>query len=146
MSHSVACFKYAFLFPGYLKLWQLQNPKPRLSDQYDALFIDEAQDCTPGMLGSPAWFRESTWLWLFSLILLLLFLFFPLFFHSQPSWMCCCLSPVGRSWLEILISRSTPSKELSTLCRLLATHTSTTWHRYKQNIQDCLYLPGCKNV
>ncbi|KAK5895917.1 hypothetical protein CgunFtcFv8_009571 [Champsocephalus gunnari] len=30
---------------GYLKLWQLQ--RPCLSDQYDVLFIDEAQDCTP---------------------------------------------------------------------------------------------------
>ncbi|KAI5617960.1 F-box DNA helicase 1 isoform X1 [Silurus asotus] len=29
---------------GYLKLWQLQ--KPELED-YDAIFIDEAQDCTP---------------------------------------------------------------------------------------------------
>lgn len=37
-----------FSFPGYLKLWQLQIPKPQLSDQYDVLFIDEAQDCTPG--------------------------------------------------------------------------------------------------
>lgn len=37
-----------YLFPGYLKLWQLQSPKPRLSDQYDVIFIDEAQDCTPG--------------------------------------------------------------------------------------------------
>lgn len=37
-----------FSFPGYLKLWQLQTPKPQLSDHYDVLFIDEAQDCTPG--------------------------------------------------------------------------------------------------
>lgn len=37
-----------FPFPGYLKLWQLKIPKPQLSDQYDVLFIDEAQDCTPG--------------------------------------------------------------------------------------------------
>lgn len=35
-------------FPGYLKLWQLQDPKPCLSGAYNALFIDEAQDCTPG--------------------------------------------------------------------------------------------------
>ncbi|CAK6959891.1 F-box DNA helicase 1 isoform X2 [Scomber scombrus] len=33
---------------GYLKLWQLQ--KPRLSDQFDVLFIDEAQDCTPAIM------------------------------------------------------------------------------------------------
>lgn len=33
-------------FPaGYLKLWQLS--KPQLSG-YDAIFVDEAQDCTPG--------------------------------------------------------------------------------------------------
>lgn len=31
-----------------MKLWQLQSPKPSLSDQYDVIFIDEAQDCTPG--------------------------------------------------------------------------------------------------
>lgn len=36
------------LFSGYLKLWQLQSPKPRLSDKYDVIFIDEAQDYTPG--------------------------------------------------------------------------------------------------
>lgn len=35
-----------FSFAGYLKLWQLQQPC--LSDQYHVLFIDEAQDCTPG--------------------------------------------------------------------------------------------------
>ncbi|XP_042367235.1 F-box DNA helicase 1 isoform X2 [Plectropomus leopardus] len=35
---------------GYLKLWQLQHPKPCLSDQYDVLFIDEAQDCTPAIM------------------------------------------------------------------------------------------------
>ena len=33
---------------GYLKLWQLKEPKPCLSDRYDVIFIDEAQDCTPG--------------------------------------------------------------------------------------------------
>ncbi|KAK1906436.1 F-box DNA helicase 1 [Dissostichus eleginoides] len=33
---------------GYLKLWQLQ--RPCLSDQYDVLFIDEAQDCTPAIM------------------------------------------------------------------------------------------------
>ncbi|XP_054845336.1 F-box DNA helicase 1 [Eublepharis macularius] len=32
---------------GYLKLWQLS--KPRLSD-YDAIFVDEAQDCTPAVM------------------------------------------------------------------------------------------------
>lgn len=32
---------------GYLKLWQLQVPKPQLSDQFDAIMIDEAQDCNP---------------------------------------------------------------------------------------------------
>ncbi|XP_068611609.1 F-box DNA helicase 1 [Brachionichthys hirsutus] len=35
---------------GYLKLWQLRSPKPNLSEQYDVLFIDEAQDCTPAIL------------------------------------------------------------------------------------------------
>ncbi|XP_059182221.1 F-box DNA helicase 1 isoform X2 [Centropristis striata] len=35
---------------GYLKLWQLQVPKPCLSDKYDVLFIDEAQDCTPAIM------------------------------------------------------------------------------------------------
>jgi len=30
---------------GYLKLWQLTRPE---LDQYNAIFIDEAQDCTPG--------------------------------------------------------------------------------------------------
>ncbi|XP_008285207.1 F-box DNA helicase 1 [Stegastes partitus] len=35
---------------GYLKLWQLQDPKPCLSDIYDAIFIDEAQDCTPAVM------------------------------------------------------------------------------------------------
>ncbi|XP_047229585.1 F-box DNA helicase 1 isoform X3 [Girardinichthys multiradiatus] len=44
--------KQAYYMPhdGYLKLWQLRNPKPRLSDQYDAIFIDEAQDCTPAIM------------------------------------------------------------------------------------------------
>lgn len=38
-------------YTGYLKLWQLQ--KPVLKD-YDVIFIDEAQDCTPGTFwGSP---------------------------------------------------------------------------------------------
>lgn len=32
---------------GYLKLWQLQDPKPQLSDQFNAIMIDEAQDCNP---------------------------------------------------------------------------------------------------
>lgn len=34
-----------FFFSGYLKLWQLS--KPQLTG-YDAIFVDEAQDCTPG--------------------------------------------------------------------------------------------------
>ncbi|KAM4719257.1 F-box DNA helicase 1 isoform 2-T2 [Anableps anableps] len=44
--------KQAYYMPhdGYLKLWQLRNPKPRLTDQYDAIFIDEAQDCTPAIM------------------------------------------------------------------------------------------------
>ncbi|XP_023278754.1 F-box DNA helicase 1 [Seriola lalandi dorsalis] len=41
---------YSMTHDGYLKLWQLQNPKPRLSDKYDVLFIDEAQDCTPAIM------------------------------------------------------------------------------------------------
>ncbi|XP_071357961.1 F-box DNA helicase 1 isoform X2 [Trachinotus anak] len=41
---------YFMTHDGYLKLWQLQNPKPCLSDQYDAIFIDEAQDCTPAIM------------------------------------------------------------------------------------------------
>ncbi|KAG7234264.1 hypothetical protein INR49_004119 [Caranx melampygus] len=41
---------YHMIHDGYLKLWQLQNPKPRLSDKYDAIFIDEAQDCTPAIM------------------------------------------------------------------------------------------------
>lgn len=35
---------------GYLKLWQQKTPKPQLSDKYDVLFIDEAQDCTPAIM------------------------------------------------------------------------------------------------
>ncbi|XP_019947758.2 F-box DNA helicase 1 isoform X1 [Paralichthys olivaceus] len=41
---------YYMTHDGYLKLWQLQFPKPRLSDQYDVLLIDEAQDCTPAIM------------------------------------------------------------------------------------------------
>ncbi|XP_069556232.1 F-box DNA helicase 1 isoform X1 [Brachyistius frenatus] len=41
---------YYMTHDGYLKLWQLQDPKPHLSDQYDTLFIDEAQDCTPAIM------------------------------------------------------------------------------------------------
>ncbi|XP_029317473.1 F-box DNA helicase 1 isoform X2 [Cottoperca gobio] len=41
---------YHMTHDGYLKLWQLQIPKPCLSDQYDVLFIDEAQDCTPAIM------------------------------------------------------------------------------------------------
>ncbi|NXQ85236.1 FBH1 helicase, partial [Nyctibius grandis] len=37
--------KYKMTCDGYLKLWQLS--KPQLSG-YDAIFVDEAQDCTPG--------------------------------------------------------------------------------------------------
>lgn len=35
---------YYMSHDGYLKLWQLQRPK---LDDYDVIFIDEAQDCTP---------------------------------------------------------------------------------------------------
>ncbi|KAG1952844.1 F-box DNA helicase 1 [Pimephales promelas] len=35
---------YNMTHDGYLKLWQLTRPE---LDQYDAIFIDEAQDCTP---------------------------------------------------------------------------------------------------
>ncbi|XP_034983475.2 F-box DNA helicase 1 isoform X1 [Zootoca vivipara] len=38
---------YKMTHDGYLKLWQLQ--KPSLS-HYDAIFIDEAQDCTPAIM------------------------------------------------------------------------------------------------
>ncbi|KAM9335003.1 F-box DNA helicase 1 [Symphorus nematophorus] len=41
---------YYMTHDGYLKLWQLQDPKPQLSDKYDVLFIDEAQDCTPAIM------------------------------------------------------------------------------------------------
>ncbi|KAM8740706.1 F-box DNA helicase 1 isoform 2-T2 [Acanthopagrus schlegelii] len=41
---------YYMTHDGYLKLWQLQTPKPQLSDKYDVLFIDEAQDCTPAIM------------------------------------------------------------------------------------------------
>lgn len=41
---------YNMTHDGYLKLWQLQHPKPCLSDKYDVIFIDEAQDCTPAIL------------------------------------------------------------------------------------------------
>lgn len=33
------------LLSGYLKLWQLSKP---LLASFDAIFVDEAQDCTPG--------------------------------------------------------------------------------------------------
>ncbi|NWU97153.1 FBH1 helicase, partial [Upupa epops] len=39
--------KYKMTCDGYLKLWQLS--KPQLSD-YDAIFVDEAQDCTPAIM------------------------------------------------------------------------------------------------
>ncbi|KAJ3612404.1 hypothetical protein NHX12_020680, partial [Muraenolepis orangiensis] len=35
---------------GYLKLWQLKEPRPCLTRQYDIIFIDEAQDCTPAIM------------------------------------------------------------------------------------------------
>ncbi|CAJ1054284.1 F-box DNA helicase 1 [Xyrichtys novacula] len=41
---------YHMTHDGYLKLWQLSDPKPQLSDQYDVIFIDEAQDCTPAIM------------------------------------------------------------------------------------------------
>lgn len=41
---------YYMTHDGYLKLWQLQDPKPCLSGAYNALFIDEAQDCTPAIM------------------------------------------------------------------------------------------------
>ncbi|XP_009870473.1 PREDICTED: F-box only protein 18-like, partial [Apaloderma vittatum] len=39
--------KYKITSDGYLKLWQLS--KPQLSG-YDAIFVDEAQDCTPAIV------------------------------------------------------------------------------------------------
>ncbi|NXU49511.1 FBH1 helicase, partial [Turnix velox] len=39
--------KYKITCDGYLKLWQLS--KPQLLG-YDAIFVDEAQDCTPAIL------------------------------------------------------------------------------------------------
>ncbi|XP_023804079.1 F-box DNA helicase 1-like [Cyanistes caeruleus] len=39
--------KYKMTCDGYLKLWQLS--KPQLSG-YDAIFVDEAQDCTPAIV------------------------------------------------------------------------------------------------
>ncbi|XP_009944765.1 PREDICTED: F-box only protein 18-like, partial [Leptosomus discolor] len=39
--------KYKMTCDGYLKLWQLS--KPQLSG-YDAIFVDEAQDCTPAII------------------------------------------------------------------------------------------------
>ncbi|CAN9508137.1 unnamed protein product [Ophioblennius macclurei] len=41
---------YYMTHDGYLKLWQLKNPRPCLSDKYDVLFIDEAQDCNPAIM------------------------------------------------------------------------------------------------
>ncbi|XP_036375995.1 F-box DNA helicase 1 [Megalops cyprinoides] len=38
---------YNMTHDGYLKLWQMQ--KPRL-ENYDVIFIDEAQDCTPAVM------------------------------------------------------------------------------------------------
>ncbi|NXM75485.1 FBH1 helicase, partial [Serilophus lunatus] len=39
--------RYKMTCDGYLKLWQLS--KPKLSG-YDAIFVDEAQDCTPAIV------------------------------------------------------------------------------------------------
>uniref|UniRef100_A0A8C9UF17 F-box DNA helicase 1 n=1 Tax=Serinus canaria TaxID=9135 RepID=A0A8C9UF17_SERCA len=39
--------KYKMTCDGYLKLWQLS--KPQISG-YDAIFVDEAQDCTPAIV------------------------------------------------------------------------------------------------
>lgn len=39
------CDSWLRLLPGYLKLWQLSKP---LLASFDAIFVDEAQDCTPG--------------------------------------------------------------------------------------------------
>ncbi|XP_051911185.1 F-box DNA helicase 1 [Hippocampus zosterae] len=41
---------YSMTHDGYLKLWQLQTPKVCLSDQYDVILIDEAQDSTPPVM------------------------------------------------------------------------------------------------
>ncbi|XP_063304357.1 F-box DNA helicase 1 [Pelobates fuscus] len=38
---------YKMTHDGYLKLWQLQQP---CLSSYDAIFIDEAQDCTPSIM------------------------------------------------------------------------------------------------
>uniref|UniRef100_A0A9J7XVV4 F-box DNA helicase 1 n=1 Tax=Cyprinus carpio carpio TaxID=630221 RepID=A0A9J7XVV4_CYPCA len=39
---------YNMTHDGYLKLWQLSRPQ---LDRYDAIFSDEAQDCTPVIMG-----------------------------------------------------------------------------------------------
>ncbi|XP_061922329.1 F-box DNA helicase 1 isoform X2 [Entelurus aequoreus] len=41
---------YHMVHDGYLKLWQLKGSTTCLSDQYDVLLIDEAQDCTPTIM------------------------------------------------------------------------------------------------
>lgn len=118
---NTACALY---YPGYLKLWQLQIPKPQLSDQFDAIFIDEAQDCTPGRGALTSACRIGDFL---------IFHFVTLVLHShplfQPSWMWCSHSAAVKSWSEILISRSTPLKEPWMLWTKCTTHISTTWHR-----------------
>ncbi|XP_036316815.1 F-box DNA helicase 1 isoform X2 [Pipistrellus kuhlii] len=38
---------YQMTHDGYLKLWQLSKP---LLDSFDAIFVDEAQDCTPAIM------------------------------------------------------------------------------------------------
>lgn len=42
LTGSDSCYS---LLLGYLKLWQLSKP---LLASFDAIFVDEAQDCTPG--------------------------------------------------------------------------------------------------
>ncbi|NXO02419.1 FBH1 helicase, partial [Rhinopomastus cyanomelas] len=39
--------KYKMTCDGYLKLWQLSKPQ---LPEYDAVFVDEAQDCTPAIM------------------------------------------------------------------------------------------------
>lgn len=41
----LSCDSWFLLLLGYLKLWQLSKP---LLASFDAIFVDEAQDCTPG--------------------------------------------------------------------------------------------------
>ncbi|XP_061770223.1 F-box DNA helicase 1 isoform X2 [Nerophis ophidion] len=41
---------YHMIHDGYLKLWQLKCSATCLSDRYDVLLLDEAQDCTPTIM------------------------------------------------------------------------------------------------